>query len=811
MHRAAAAQVTSSALVMAEARRMLREAGAFVVNTLAVNSVNLCAIGLADTSEIDSETIFGVTSTVRLVYNSSPVKVTSSSLIGVAIDLARRELNDYEISNVMGTRSHMIIDICKSIVGEHNLDSVWCSWVLIVYLCSNPRGREILRRTSLTDIDVQAAIAFERYGSEEIRRRARQRRDGVDGAKKRNRTEDDVDDEGDSFSMLVASKQRKRSARGSIVSGSSDAHTLLCFWHQALQSEDVSVLHTLAAHNKRTARDAALCTLARQAGETTVADNQVLQNVSLSNAVKSAQALVSFVGRREDEIPNVVLLRARSGYDGAYRTAVGFQRIKNEGASTAIHACSFPPLHARPPSGYGIAIAWSFAAKKMIPRDEESAVLPGILERLQEIKMIETSSNVRRDSRGNVCGRAAMEVATLNGFVTAESEDAMPTHATGTTRSFISLVTYMATNATHQTAAEGLVRETQELHASKTARIPERERFPSITGQSKRSDLRSEAICTPASSLAVGICANEALRRWMAHKSRKNDPCIKHLGFSCNSELQKDVPGIMSTEPSPLLTITDFEIERLGAPRPLSGKVSSAKAAVALHVCGDGATRVPEMLAAMRSRMLPQNEVGYTLQARAALFVAASQASFVGSVGGALTAGYTNASVASSKKISVADINKLLLLSPMDCYVAGLNNIQRSFDTTFYSGTYGCRVDTGFTMPGLYAHNLRSDKRQHGNCCLSEEVADELAVEFAKAHWVVFDNEDDPSGESKYYSSAPTATRGIPHNFIPGVHSVLNSYCDFIETSREITERTNCDTVDSIHCLPFSAFTQVCL
>lgn len=62
----------------------------------------------------------------------------------------------------------------------------------------------------------------------------------------------------------------------------------------------------------------------------------------------------------------------------------------------------------------------------------------------------------------------------------------------------------------------------------------------------------------------------------------------------------------------------------------------------------------------------------------------------------------------------VADINKLLLLSPMDCYVAGLNNIQRSFDSTFYSGTYGCRVDTGFTMPGLYAHNLRSDKRQHG-------------------------------------------------------------------------------------------------
>lgn len=75
---------------------------------------------------------------------------------------------------------------------------------------------------------------------------------------------------------------------------------------------------------------------------------------------------------------------------------------------------------------------------------------------------------------------------------------------------------------------------------------------------------------------------------------------------------------------------------------------------------------------------------------------------------------YFAATYTLSVSTQVPDVNKLLLLSPMDCYVAGLNNIQRSFDGSFYSGTYGCRVDTGFTMPGLYAHNLRSDKRQHG-------------------------------------------------------------------------------------------------
>lgn len=89
-------------------------------------------------------------------------------------------------------------------------------------------------------------------------------------------------------------------------------------------------------------------------------------------------------------------------------------------------------------------------------------------------------------------------------------------------------------------------------------------------------------------------------------------------------------------------------------------------------------------------------------------------------------------------------------------------------------------------------------------------MANELAVEFAKAHWIVFDKLGEPSQGPKYYSAVPTSVRGIPHNFIPGVHSVLNDYCDFIETAREVTERTECDTVDSIHCLPFSAFTQVC-
>lgn len=148
----------------------------------------------------------------------------------------------------------------------------------------------------------------------------------------------------------------------------------------------------------------------------------------------------------------------------------------------------------------------------------------------------------------------------------------------------------------------------------------------------------------------------------------------------------------------------------------------------------------------------------------------------------------------------------MLLLTPFDCYVAGLNNVQRSFDGTAYSAVTGSRVDTGFTPPGLFAHNLRSDNRQHGNHHLSQMVSDKLAVAFADAHWVVFGREG--GGPAKYFSAAPIAARGIPHGWIPRVHTVLRAYGDFVESSRGFTGRRERDTNDGIFVLPFSGFTQ---
>lgn len=738
---AAAAQVVAVATAMAEARRQLRAAGVPVASPLASNALNPCALCIGDNGALPEDGVFGVASTAWTVYNACPVKVTSVSVLTTCRELARGELEHYLISNAMGTRNVRLENLCKSVLGEHTFDPVWSAWVLVVYLTSNPRGRDILRTTGLTDLDVQSALTFVRYGSEEIGRRqpkagAKRAHDGgtktkrakhhAEGAASSEADETDAEAEGEGESdadgarpPTQAPSKRKRAARGHAGMGGSDADAILHFWNEGLGGRENTVLHTFAAHNKRTARDAAISTLVRQAEGTGVAENELLQQISLRNAVKSVSALVAFAGRRVAEIPALVSFRARQGGDGPYGPMIGMQRTEREGANTALHACVLPPRALRADGSVGIAVAWSVATQKLMPRSAERAVLPGVFERCYEIQRILHGGSVSTNAAGHVNGRDAKDLAALEGMVRGETDCAVPAQATGTARSFLSIRTELPVNHTHAASARALFEEGMELYeaakAAPSAPVAH-ELAPTWMSTSKRDAGRSEPVCTPASGLAVGLGANETLRRWMAQKTRRNDQCIKHLGLSSPAELSREVPGIMSSEPLPLLTLTDVEVETLGAPRPTqSGRLDrmmSVEAAVGLHVCGDGATRVPELLEALHTAGLSPSE--HAQQSRAALLVAASQASFIGAVGSALSAGYTNVAIASSKKISVSDVNKLFLLSPMDAYVAGLTNIQRCFDKTAYSGTYGCRIDTGWTMPGLLAHNLRSDKRQHG-------------------------------------------------------------------------------------------------
>ena len=257
-------------LVLAEFKRKLRAQGVPTVNAMATGAVSVPAMALVDSAELSERTRFAVASTTQLVYNVAQVKLTTASVLSSAEQLARAELEAYTISNAMGVRNAALVAICSSIVGAEALDPVWSSWALVVYLASHPRGRELLRGTPLTDVDMQAALAFERYGGEEIRRREAQRRNGAEGGRRRLPELDE---------QPTSSCPSGRSSRASVASAR-PTHTRCLLWHQALMGEDVSVLHTLVSYNKRTARDA-LSTLACQAAGSSVGENPLLQQVSL--------------------------------------------------------------------------------------------------------------------------------------------------------------------------------------------------------------------------------------------------------------------------------------------------------------------------------------------------------------------------------------------------------------------------------------------------------------------------------------------------------------------------------------------------
>ena len=64
----------------------MRKEGMLVVNPVATNSVNLCALAMSDTSDVDESSYFCITSTARLVYNSCAVKVSSVSVLSACMD-----------------------------------------------------------------------------------------------------------------------------------------------------------------------------------------------------------------------------------------------------------------------------------------------------------------------------------------------------------------------------------------------------------------------------------------------------------------------------------------------------------------------------------------------------------------------------------------------------------------------------------------------------------------------------------------------------------------------------------------------------
>ncbi len=269
---AAAAQVSAVAVTIAIAKHHARSgAHVLVGNPMATNAANAATLWCVpmDAPEIATEQLFPVTMSSRLVFNANPAKLGSGCILAVAKEIAHAELEDCAISERMGSSSYMLDGLCRAICqpGEYDLDAVWASWVLIVYLSCHPEGRSLLRGTSLTDVDYQTATAFEAYGRAEITRRARlEAAQQQTGGRKRPRNSKSevhpvpvpLDPTACDFGVLVdqmeddqrevLGKKRKRGSRGQASASTSDSIGLLQWYvyrvHISRAARVVWPLHT---------------------------------------------------------------------------------------------------------------------------------------------------------------------------------------------------------------------------------------------------------------------------------------------------------------------------------------------------------------------------------------------------------------------------------------------------------------------------------------------------------------------------------------------------------------------------------------
>lgn len=158
---------------MAMAEATLRWNGVKVRNPLATNAIDPCLFAGVFDNQCGDELV-GVVSTTQLVHNANPTKLGHDCILSAAKRLARLELTQEAISERMASANNMLTAMCRSVGGGFEIDAAWAAIVLVVYLCSDPRGRPLLREyTALTDLDIQTACAFEAYGRGEVTRRAR--------------------------------------------------------------------------------------------------------------------------------------------------------------------------------------------------------------------------------------------------------------------------------------------------------------------------------------------------------------------------------------------------------------------------------------------------------------------------------------------------------------------------------------------------------------------------------------------------------------------------------------------------------------
>jgi hypothetical protein len=615
-------------------------------------------------------------------------------------------------------------------------------------------------------------------------------------------------DEATESQQLLAVK-RKRGARCYSGASSTDSSCVLSWWLAALQHGQASVLFSLVSESRATAKAAAQLTLQSQAqGCAEVAENQRIIEISQQNAIESACALVPLVGRSATDTPGLIAW----SYKG--RQLRSIMRASDEYKSTMAMALTTPHHALEPCAETKLWISWMEASLAFMPFADDSSHSPGIIERLSAADAL--SKNGKRSS---------VVASRIRASALMDAEQPRTPGTSGLTRSTISLEMVLRIDLSVLKAGQHLGTQlsqpiTASLHPSSQRRPTDdpstasgddafdKTITPNVIGCIHDTDeTRLEPMCLPSSPLAVGLEVGEQLREWFSGKSRRNNPTKAALSTISASELTRDVPSVINQEPPPLLHITDVEAEMCGvegedvvdAATEEEGPTVVTKMAVTMHVCGDAAVRVPEAIG-IYHKLYKGKPLLIAQRTRSLLLGAINQASWMADVGPAITAGWSNSAIQSSRKVAVADSHRLLFLSPFDAYVVGLSSLEKAHPASPYASTYGSSLDTGLTPPGLLGSNYRADRRQHGSLTLSQDVADECSEHFAHAHYR-------PVGDTAYVE-IPPACRGIPHSLPVSLYTGLDELEAALDDVRLGVGKVDENFVPALQVLPFSPWTQ---
>ena len=749
-----ATQAASVAATMGAARFLCKHRHGYPVSdpsaTMALDTATLVA---NETIPETTTAVFIVASTTRLLPHALPTRVASHSFLDTMKVFAQSELEMGVIRARVPQQVESLRAVCNSIVDSTEGVNVWAAWALLVHMLSDPRLRRMVQTSPISDMEAATAFLFQGYARAEITRRARLETEPKSGTKKKQKTTKDDEEEpeiADYDELLEENDDDDAKAETASVSEAStdatmqlvvqfekrdaaDQHTLslkrkrppnvgpvqtmsgafLDYWAAALHSSYAAILKMMITQSKSLANSAAMDTLVGQAPDgIRIKRNALLVDISCKNAIKSAEAISSLVVVSEARVPKILTWRARDAQN-RIRCHVGLIRSVNDASNTTLHACRLGHRSRR----NHLVCVWSLAVRNTTPRDNTTAILPGIMEGAAHLRALETQ-RIQFSSRHHL---ARVFDQVKHKAARAASDGSLPLALTGIARGIVVLrgrfVFGMSTVAAgvEMAAAMAAARDSAGAHAA-LAPQTDFESCALLSHEPLDPKKTTEPFATPSNNIALALQVNEQLRTLLKNRSHRGDPCRHLTGVTTPQDLQE--PSVEEIDkPQSLLPIVDCKIDFLEDPTtpgvvlPNRRDACLRKAAVTLTVCGDAPVRLVDLLD-LFCRSSDAAGPALCFEATSLLLGGAARASEVNDLAGSVCAGHVNSSIASAKRILVGDLNLRPYLTIYQVFRVGLSNVPRSFETTPWSGAYGAGFDIGTSAGiGIRASSTTADKR----------------------------------------------------------------------------------------------------